>query len=912
MADLRCYIPTCAAVLQASDEICPQCHSPQILNRIYRIHGILGSGGFGCVYDAFDMSLNNRRCAIKEIIARPPQLTRQQIEQEVNLLSNNANSLPFIPDIYSYWHDGPKHYIAMQYIDGQIVSKTRRLPWGPEEVLHFLREMLSHLAQMHAMGVVHRDIKPANIKHTTWRGYVLLDFGLATQRSSTIIQGATPDYAPIEQFYEKRPVDSYTDARSDLYSLAATAYFLLTKTKPTRADVREQGQPLKPLRHPQGIPTALEKTLLWMLELMPQDRPPSAQVAFDHLEHPNEPHQAPNSRPEQADDKVSTTPGEPPKELSNPPKELSNPLGASATQTTYQEQRAKPDRGRLNDMTWSPDGQRIAVASALGFSVYDLQAQQELFFERLHASVANVAYTHNGTALALATLSGVQIFQSREQQWLAALKCNPSDTARVMAGIPHSQMLAIATDLGVMLWKAGDTKPITTLDEEAASQITFSAGGEWLAIATHDSIKIWEQHHGQLGSARVLPLTSAPVVGLAFSRDGGVLAVATAQGISVWRTGERSRINTLHEIKNAVTGMALSPDGKTLALASDGQVVLWRIQPQRLLRTLAQGFSGIFRLEFAPNGESLAACSHAELWVWRVADGVERFKRHDHLESMHSVAFSPDGQRLAAMGGRVYVWNILDKIMTLGPILEGPSDQQNSVAFDSSGQVVAAASDASIRLWNVDTNTVVQEIPSGSAQAHGVVFADAGQALLNVAADSVEWRHVGDGSLIRTLPHPPGGPYDVAFAAGGQFLATFAGHTVTIRQDDGVVRCTLEIDSEINSVALTLDGSRLAVATEEDTQIWLIKDSPILINQRLESAQRVIFAPDGARLALLRDATILLWQLDDGVSGQLLTLAGHTEMVHDAAFAPDGATLASASQDGTVRLWMLNDRPEHP
>src|SRR5689334_16793839 len=122
MADLRCYNDKCNADLQESDLVCPRCGSPQILNRIYRVRGFLGSGGFGSVYDAIDTYMNNRPCAIKEIIARPPMLTHHQIMHEIHLLSSHASNLPFMPDIYTYWDEDPRHYIVMQYIDGQTID----------------------------------------------------------------------------------------------------------------------------------------------------------------------------------------------------------------------------------------------------------------------------------------------------------------------------------------------------------------------------------------------------------------------------------------------------------------------------------------------------------------------------------------------------------------------------------------------------------------------------------------------------------------------------------------------------------------------------------------------------------------------------------------------------------------------
>src|SRR4051812_46226343 len=113
MLVFHCYNQLCASKIASNDARCPYCGTRQLLqhgSHIYRLSGELGHGGFGRVYEAIDMVLDDRPCAIKEIIERPPNLTHKEIKREVRVLSRHAAPLPFMPDIYDYWAEGTQHY----------------------------------------------------------------------------------------------------------------------------------------------------------------------------------------------------------------------------------------------------------------------------------------------------------------------------------------------------------------------------------------------------------------------------------------------------------------------------------------------------------------------------------------------------------------------------------------------------------------------------------------------------------------------------------------------------------------------------------------------------------------------------------------------------------------------------------
>lgn len=254
-----------------------------LLQERYRLVRKLGEGGFGKVYQAFDQNLN-RYVALKEINA--VSVTHWGlIEHEVAILARYASDFAFIPHLYDRWKDDVQltAYLVMEYIDGETLEDhlNQTGPWSGEKIERFLCAMLRNLAQLHSAGIIHRDLKPANIKLRSNGHYILLDFGIAKQGPSTLTivnKSGTPAYAPPEQL-NGHP----SDARTDLYSLAATAYHLLMGYCPTQAFARLQGTPLAPPHKP-GVAVQLERTLVQMLALEPNERPASAKAVLKLLE----------------------------------------------------------------------------------------------------------------------------------------------------------------------------------------------------------------------------------------------------------------------------------------------------------------------------------------------------------------------------------------------------------------------------------------------------------------------------------------------------------------------------------------------------------------------------------------------------------------------------------------------------
>ncbi|MDB4621628.1 SUMF1/EgtB/PvdO family nonheme iron enzyme [Rubripirellula sp.] len=200
----------------------------------YTTDGVLGKGGMGEVLLATDTRLN-RKVAIKRILgsgARSKTAVSRFLTEAQSIAALNH---PNIVQIYDYGRDKDGPFLIMEYVDGcSLLEKCHQGPIEQVEAIDLTTQLCDALAKAHAAKIIHRDIKPANVLISSDGVSKLTDFGLAKEDaadSGRTMAGTllgTLDFMPPEQ----RKDSSLADARSDLWSLAATFYQMLTGKSP--------------------------------------------------------------------------------------------------------------------------------------------------------------------------------------------------------------------------------------------------------------------------------------------------------------------------------------------------------------------------------------------------------------------------------------------------------------------------------------------------------------------------------------------------------------------------------------------------------------------------------------------------------------------------------------------------------
>lgn len=252
----------------------------------YKIIKILGMGGFGITYKVYDV-LENRNCAVKEFVPRGIVMRGNSTEliplsesksetfehgkkrflEEARIL-NRLKDIRSVVSVYDFFDENGTSYFVMEYLDGSSLNKIikkNELTMPVDVVLEIIRKVGEALIEVHKYNIFHRDISPDNIFVTNKGEIKLIDFGNAKnlirnddEKLSVVLK---PGFAPPEQYSVKGEQGCYTD----VYALASTAYYMLTKHKIPDCFDRYKGDnytPLKELGYPEQVSDAIDHALI--------------------------------------------------------------------------------------------------------------------------------------------------------------------------------------------------------------------------------------------------------------------------------------------------------------------------------------------------------------------------------------------------------------------------------------------------------------------------------------------------------------------------------------------------------------------------------------------------------------------------------------------------------------------------
>jgi WD40 repeat protein/predicted Ser/Thr protein kinase len=836
----------------------------------YELFEELGRGGMGVVYRA--RQIEARRLVALKVLDRglvPPGDSSERFFREGRIVASLDH--PGIVRLHDIGSDRGHPFFAMELIEGRSLDTVvREGPLPAEPAARILTRIARAIAYAHERKVIHRDLKPSNVIIDAKGEPHVTDFGLARRLDASAALTrthqnlGTPAYMAPEQV---SGAQGPPEPRSDIYSLGAMLYHLLTGHPPFQADTLEaillqvvERDPVPLRRLNPNVPRDLEAICLKCLEKEPSHRYPAASALADDLD----------------------------RFLDHSP--------VRARRLTFFHRLWRHSRRRPAIAALVATSMAAVLAGIAGViwhwhQIEKARADTEQANARLQTLVSRLRFEHADN---LARAGELRAALPHLALLLREAPLHPVTPARILSllnsfnyFLPLSPPISVAAtpnsaDLspdGRLLALTGEGRAVHVIDlerglpvtpplryDKTVTRLAFSPDGRWLAASSLDgTARLWNLTNDQ----PVCPPIEHPgnVFFLDFAPDGRRLAT-TCEGragelpgwhwVFVWDLPDGKPACPPHTNRCWFHTVRFSPDGRLIAAAStDRNAHILEAATGRSLGMLPHD-SAVVSLAFSPDGQRLATGTHdraAQLWNVRTLEPLGPALRHG--DAVASLQFSPDGEALltASLDGCARLFDVATGQLRFSPLrIEGPL---RKAVFDRAGRrIVTHGDDAVAQVWDART---------GSPWAVPVKH-PAPLLLAEFTPDDRRLVTVDLNGLIQ-----------VSDAQAG------ARQPVRLAHDEPVIRAAFGLAPD-EAVAVTRSHPfvRWNVRTGQRLALGPPIERPI---------SKALFAPNGACVLVQQsEHWAQLWDIERGrLLRPDLTLVG-TET--NAAFSPDGRWLA--------------------
>ena len=532
----------------------------------------------------------------------------------------------------------------------------------------------------------------------------------------------------------------------------------------------------------------------------------------------------------------------------------------------------------------------LATASKSTVRVWRTSDWSEAFSLTDHK--APVAFSPNGGLLAANSSDGVRIYDSSNGTFSAEI---PNSMPPFAFG-PDGNVIAVDTREGISLWDVDSTKRLQMLEH---SDGTFTNSGGWM----RDRNALVFSADGQF----VVAARNTP-------RDGSIFVLDTWTAATGMKVPGMPIHRNPPEHSGTISGVAFAPDGKLLASGSwDHSIRLWDFGTRQRVETLHGNPSEVWALAITADGQSIiSGAKDGAVRVWpRNSSTKERYFEGSWMPLM----FSKDGQYLAAMNEKSNFIRLNVKTgepegaLPLGEIHSPTVGFRSRPISEDWNTVVESRPEGGFRVWNLRSKDSVNLESPGIRKPWAALSPD-GSMLLGGGFNSVLWWDLQNASEIPISIKCNG----ALFSRDSSLLVTLHDRSFKVWEcETRSLRARFEVEAEFGyatALSLSNDGNFLAAGSdavmesENAIRLWDTRDGSFLgvCRGHTQGVRWLAFAPDTETLASVSDdSTLRFWNVR--TQQELLSIQRLVDPVRDIRFSPDGDWLAAKTVSG---LWLLD------